>query len=65
MIAALARGLLGQLAGSGTIWVEGIGRVLAGLAARTEGGWWMGGGEVVFFHLFTTSGLVSDSRRNI
>ena len=28
-------GLLGLVAGSGSIWVEGMGRVLAGLAAET------------------------------
>ena len=31
-------GLLAQVAGYGANWVEGMGRVLAGLAARTSGG---------------------------
>ncbi len=31
-------GLLAQVAGYGANWVEGMGRVLAGLAARTLGG---------------------------
>ena len=31
-------GLLGLVARSETNWAEGMGRVLAGLAARTEGG---------------------------
>ena len=31
-------GLLGLVAGYGSNWVEGVGRVLAGLAARTLGG---------------------------
>ena len=34
----LGSGLLGLVAGSGSIWSEGWGRILGVLAARTEGG---------------------------
>jgi len=32
------QGLLGMVAESRSIWLEGVGRVLAGLAARSSGG---------------------------
>ena len=53
-------GLLGQIAGCGSIWVEGWGLGLTGACGSVLG-------RVVdeqrrsgIFHLFTTSGLVSD-----
>ena len=37
-LAGAEPGLLGLVAGSGSNWVEGVGRMFAVLAARTEGG---------------------------
>ena len=49
-LAGAEPGLLGLVAGSGSNWVEGVGRMFAVLAARTEGGdGWVEAVGSVFF----------------